>query len=120
MSTETVQTAEVEKDPRATGTLTGVRKDGEEVIATIIMKHTPDNVGTIKDLGYEITDTDDIEFELNIPEHEELGFANFGDYLSSKAHWVIGTKSEYIPKRELSKILIEFFEEITDGRPEAA
>jgi len=70
----------------------------------------------VKDLGYEITDNDEIEFELNIPEHEVLGISNLGDYLVSSAQWVMGLKDEYIPKRELSKILIEFFQEIKDER----
>lgn len=120
MSTETVQQTQEEHEPQASGVLKGIRKEGDEVLATIIMPHNSENIGTIGDLGYEITDDDEIEFELVIPEHEELGFSNFGDYLTSKALWVIGTKSEYIPKRELSKILIEFMANIEDGRPEAA
>lgn len=108
--------SETQQDPRATATLLKVRKDGEEVIATMMMANNEENRNTVKDLGYEITDNDDIEFELNIPEHEALGFSNLGDYLVSPAQWIMGLKDEYIPKRELSKILIEFFQEIKDGR----
>lgn len=104
------------QDPRATARLKSVRKDGDEVIATMFMENNEENRNTVKDLGYEITDNDEIEFELNIPEHEALGFANLGDYLVSSAQWVMGLKDEYIPKRELSKILIEFFQEIKDER----
>jgi len=104
------------QDPRATATLKKVRKDGDEVIATMFMENNEENRNTVKDLGYEITDNDEIEFELNIPEHEVLGISNLGDYLVSSAQWVMGLKDEYIPKRELSKILIEFFQEIKDER----
>lgn len=108
--------SETIQDPRCIARLKSVKKDGDEVIATMFMDNTEENRNTIKDLGYEITDNDEIEFELNIPEHESLGLANLGDYLVSSSHWVIGLKDEYIPKRELSKILIEFFYEIQDAR----
>lgn len=108
--------SETTQDPRATAVLKKVRKDGDEVIATMFMENNEENRNTVKDLGYEITDNDEIEFELNIPEHEVLGIATLGDYLVSSAQWVMGLKDEYIPKRELSKILIEFFQEIKDER----
>lgn len=111
MSTETVQ------EPRLrTGILKSVKKEGDEVIATIIFKPIEENHLTVQDLGYEITDHDDIELVINIPNHEALGIHNFGDFLCSQALWVMALKEEYPPKKEFAKILIEFFDEIIDGR----
>jgi len=110
MSTETVN------DPRARAILKGVRKENDEVIATLILEPTEENHKTIMDLGYEITDHDQIEWDMSIPNHEALGIDNFGDFLSSSTQWIMALKDEYVPKREFAKILIEFFHEIVDGR----
>lgn len=103
-------------DPRATAALRSVVKNGDEVTATLFMKNTPENIATLKDLGYELNEKEDIQYEMTIPEHEALGYANFGDFLVSSAQWVMGLKEEYPAKREFSRILIEFFQEITDER----
>jgi hypothetical protein len=109
--TETIQ------EPRLhEGVLQSVKREGDEVIATIIFPAIEENHLAVKDLGYEITDNDPIECCINIPQHEALGIENFGDYLASQAQWVISLKEEYPPKKEFSKILIEFFDEIKDGR----
>lgn len=118
---QTATTEELETRPRATAVLKSVKKEGDEVIATLFMKNGPDNIGTVLDLGYGEAEktTEDIVFEISISDNEELGLDNFGDFLCNKALWVIGTKSEYTAKREFSKILIEFFDTIEDGRTEA-
>lgn len=113
MSTETTQ------EPRLrTGVLKSVKKENDEVIATIIFQPIEENHLTVQDLGYEITDHDPIELVINIPNHEALGIDNFGDFLTSQALWVMALKEEYPPKKEFAKILIEFFDEIKDGREE--
>lgn len=94
------------------------------VIATIIFPSSDQNRAAVKDLGYEITDNDDIEFELICPAEFDDDIPTLEQLLLDYEQWkkILDTPDLYkgqkmeVPKRELSKILCEFFLPITDGR----
>lgn len=104
--------------PRIEAKLKSVGPDteSENMLAVLSVDINETNLKTLLDLGYNISNPDCIEFEISIPSNDELNLTNFADFLTSQAHWLIGLNSENIVKRELSRILMEFYKQIDDGR----
>lgn len=85
------------------------------------------NFATVLDFGYAVTEEDkkeDIEFEINCPAEFDDDIPTLEQLILDYEQWkkildnpdlYKGQKME-VPKRELSKILCEFFLPITDGR----
>ena len=107
-----------ETKPRIIATLKSITDDHEtnNCLATVQIDITESNIKALADFGYVVSNPDFLEFEFVIPTHEELNSSNLGEFLCSTALWLIGMSSDYIVKRELSRILMEFYTRIEDGR----
>lgn len=99
-------------------------KSGKDVIATMTMPVSDQNKAVLENWGYEITDNDYVEFQLIFPAEFDDDIPTLEQLLLDYEQWkkilhnpdlYKGQKME-LPKRELSKILCEFFLPITDGR----
>lgn len=111
-------------DAKFMGCRTEFYRNKKVVIATMFLPSSDQNKEATKDLGYEITDNDDIEFEIICPAEFDDDIPTLEQLLLDYEQWkkilnnpdlYKGQKMEF-PKRELSKILCEFFLPITDGR----
>lgn len=101
----------------------GPRYD-DETFVVMMFPPTEENHNTLKDLGYVITDNDDIEFELIVPREFNDNRPTLVELILDYEMWlkILDTPDMYagdpmeVPKRKLSEILCEFFLPIVDGR----
>jgi hypothetical protein len=111
-------------DGKFMGCRTEFDRNEKVVIATIMFHSSGQNRDTAKYFGYEITDNDDIQLEIICPAEFDDDIPTLEQLILDYEQWkkILDTPDLYkgqkmeVPKRELSKILCEFFLPITDGR----
>jgi len=95
-----------------------------QTTVTIMLPPTEENHNALRDMGYEITDNDEIEWMLICPKEFDDDVPTLVEFILDYEQWTkiidnpnlyAGQKLE-VAKRELSKILCEFCLPIVDGR----
>lgn len=93
----------------------GIELVGNEIVIKIFFQAIPENHNTMRDLGYEFNEREDTEFSISVPNDEVYDINFWKTAILNYDGWQEYTGINYLGYvREMFKILIEFFNKISE------